>query len=73
VAGQSCGAHELIGLTGEQQKVVDDGGARGGRRWCGELACPALMAGGSSSNPVPEKEATTTSFSPRLGWHRGSA
>jgi hypothetical protein len=31
VAVQACGAHELVGLTGERQRVVDDGDAREGR------------------------------------------
>jgi hypothetical protein len=52
--------------------VVDDGGARGGRRQHGELACLASMAGGSSSNPVLEEEATIVSHSPGLDGVEGA-
>jgi hypothetical protein len=42
-----------------------DGDPRG-RRQRGELARPTSMAGGSSSNPVLEEEATTASLFPGL-------
>jgi hypothetical protein len=45
---------------------VVDGDPRGRRRQCGELARPASMTDGSSSNSVLEEEATTASLSPGL-------
>jgi hypothetical protein len=53
---------------------VVNGDPRGRRRQCGELARPASMTDGSSSNSVLEEEATMTRLSPSLdGDGRGSA
>jgi hypothetical protein len=66
VAVEACGAHELVDLTREQRKVVNGGGAHGGRQQRSELAFPASMACSSSSNLMLEEEVTMTTFPPGL-------
>jgi hypothetical protein len=51
---QACGAHGLIGLTGEWRKAVGDGGAHGGRRRHRKLRCLASVAGAPGRNSVQE-------------------
>jgi hypothetical protein len=66
--GEACESRHVAG--GGWSTVVDGDPCRR-RRQCGELAHPASLAGGLSSNPVLEKEAMTTNLSLGLDGDEG--